>query len=80
MPVRELKTKSGQGDIVALSSRHDLGVEAGLRAVILWLTHPLSLSLDDVFRPTAAGYLPQRFTTALVTASRTASCRIAHWK
>jgi hypothetical protein len=25
-------------------------------------------------------YLPQRFTTALVTASRTASCRIAHWK
>ena len=52
MPVRELKTKSGQGDIVALSSRHDLGVEAGLRAVISWLTHPLSLSLDDVFRTT----------------------------
>jgi hypothetical protein len=24
--------------------------------------------------------LPQRFKTALVTASRTASCRIAHWK
>jgi hypothetical protein len=24
-------------------------------------------------------YLPQRFMTAFVTASRTASCRIAHW-
>jgi hypothetical protein len=32
------------------------------------------------FSPTDPSYLPQRFTTALVTASRTASCRIAHWK
>jgi len=24
-------------------------------------------------------YLPHRFVTAIVTASRTASCRIAHW-
>ncbi len=65
---------------VALPSRHDLRVEAGLRAVHFIAPHPVSLSLDDVFRPIAAGYLPQRFTTALVTASRTASCRIAHWK
>lgn len=54
-----------------------LGLRCDWNAWISWLTHPVSLPLDDVSRPTA-GYLPQRFKTALVTASRTASCRIAH--